>query len=106
MSGDTAIPEEMLDIDTPPVLAGAKILVVDDTPANLVAAEAALSPVKRQIVTASSGQDALACLLEQEFAVVILDVNMPEMDGFETARWIRSREKTQHLPIIFMTAHD
>jgi signal transduction histidine kinase len=106
MSGDAAIPEEMLDIDTHPVLAGAKILVVDDTPANLVAAEAALSSVKRQIVTAISGQDALACLLEQDFAVVILDVNMPEMDGFETARWIRSREKTQHLPIIFMTAHD
>jgi signal transduction histidine kinase len=106
MSGDAAIPEEMLDIDTHPVLAGARILVVDDTLANLIAAEAALSTIKRQIVTATSGQDALACLLEQEFAVVILDVNMPEMDGFETARWIRSREKTQHLPIIFMTAHD
>lgn len=106
MSDDAAIPTEMLDIDTHPVLAGAKILVVDDTPGNLVAAEAALSSLKRQIVTASSGQDALACLLEQDFAVVILDVNMPEMDGFETARWIRARERTQHLPIIFMTAHE
>ena len=103
---DAAIPVELQDIDTHPVVCGARILVVDDTPANLVAAEAALAPLKRQIVTACSGQDALGRLLEQEFALVILDVNMPEMDGYETARWIRSREKTQHLPIIFMTAHD
>ena len=101
-----AIPVELQDIDTHPVISGARILVVDDTPANLVAAEAALSPLKRQIVTACSGQDALGRLLEHEFALVILDVNMPEMDGYETARWIRSRERTQHLPIIFMTAHD
>ncbi|HEY5924731.1 MAG TPA: response regulator [Kofleriaceae bacterium] len=103
---DAAIPVELQDVDTQPVVSGAKILIVDDTPANLVAAEAALEPLKRQIVTACSGQDALGYLLEQEFALVILDVNMPEMDGYETARWIRSRERTQHLPIIFMTAHD
>jgi signal transduction histidine kinase len=101
-----AIPMELQDIDTHPVISGAKILVVDDTPANLVAAEVALAPLKRQIVMASSGQDALGHLLEQEFALVLLDVQMPEMDGYETARWIRSRERTQHLPIIFMTAHD
>ncbi|MDQ3336545.1 MAG: response regulator [Myxococcota bacterium] len=100
------VPFELQDIDTHPVVSGAKILVVDDTPANLIAAEAALAPLKRQVVIASSGQDALGYLLEQEFALVLLDVQMPEMDGYETARWIRSRERTQHLPIIFMTAHD
>jgi signal transduction histidine kinase len=106
MSDFEAIPQELLDLDTHPVITGAKILVVDDTPANLVAVEAALAPLKRQIVTACSGQDALGRLLEQDFALVLLDVQMPEMDGYETARWIRSREKTQHLPIIFMTAYD
>ncbi len=103
---DAAIPVELPDIDTQPIRSGAKILIVDDTPANLVAIEAALEPLQRQLVTACSGQDALGHLLEQEFALVILDVQMPEMDGYETARWIRSRARTQHLPIIFMTAHD
>ncbi len=102
---DGAVQTEMDDVDTSPVFALRQILVVDDTPANLVAAEAALSPLNRTIVTATSGQDALARLLEQDFALVLLDVQMPGMDGFETARWIRSRERCQHLPIIFMTAH-
>jgi two-component system, sensor histidine kinase len=106
MGPDDAIPVELEDIDTHPHVGAAKILVVDDTPANLVAAEVALAPLNRQVVTAGSGQDALGHLLEQEFALVLLDVNMPGMDGYETARWIRSREKTQHLPIIFITAHD
>ncbi|MEJ7602295.1 MAG: response regulator [Kofleriaceae bacterium] len=103
---EAVIRVELQDVDTQPVFGGAKILVVDDTPANLVAAEAALDPLNRQIVMASSGHDALGHLLEKDFALVILDVHMPEMDGFETARWIRSRERTQHLPIIFMTAQD
>src|SRR6188472_1125477 len=68
---DSAIPVELPDVDTHPVVSGAKILVVDDTPANLVAVEAALEPLKRQIVTACSGQDALGHLLEQEFALII-----------------------------------
>src|SRR5688572_15757250 len=103
---EAGVPVELEDVDTHPVICGAKILVVDDTPANLVAAEAALAPLKRQIITARSGHEALGCLLEHEFALVLLDVNMPEMDGYETARMIRARERTQHLPIIFMTAHD
>lgn len=104
-SNEGVVQAEMDDVDTSPVFALRQILVVDDTPANLVAAEAALAPLDRTIVTASSGQDALARLLEQDFALVLLDVHMPGMDGFETARWIRSRERTQHLPIIFLTAH-
>lgn len=103
---DDGIPHEMQDVDTHPIAKAAKILVVDDTPANLVAAEAALGALDRQIVLAASGREALGHLLEQEFALVLLDVQMPEMDGYETARWIRARERTQHLPIIFITAHD
>jgi len=103
---DSGVPLEISDVDTRPVIVAGKILVVDDTVANLVAAEAALAPLERTIVTASSGQEALARLLEEEFAVILLDVNMPEMDGWETARWIRSYERTQHVPIIFMTAQD
>jgi two-component system, sensor histidine kinase len=84
---------------------GCDILVVDDVPANLVAIEAALEPLSQRIVKATSGAEALGKLLEREFAVVLLDVQMPEMDGYETAQWIRSRDKTRHLPIIFVTAH-
>jgi len=103
---DSAVPVPMDEVDTSPITIVRHILVVDDTPANLVAAEAALAPLRRPVITARSGTDALARLLEHEFAVVLLDVYMPDMDGFETARWIRSRERTQHLPIIFLTAHD
>lgn len=85
---------------------GRDILVVDDIAANLLAMEAALEPLGRRVVTASSGTEALSRLLENDFAVIFLDVQMPEMDGYETARWIRSRERTQHVPLIFLTAHD
>jgi signal transduction histidine kinase len=107
MSGnrEPGVPVEVDDVDTRPVLATSKILVVDDTPANLIAAEAALEPLARTVVTASCGAEALAHLLEQEFALALLDVNMPDMDGFELARLIRARERTKLLPIIFMTAH-
>lgn len=82
------------------------ILVVDDVPANIVALEAALEALPCRIVSAGSGSEALGKLLEQEFAVVFLDVQMPGMDGYETAQWIRSRTRTKHTPIIFVTAHD
>jgi len=103
---ESAVPIHLDDVVTRPNLKTAQILVVDDTAANLVAAEAALSSLERRLVMASSGNEALARLLDEEFALVLLDVQMPGMDGYETARWIRSRERTQHLPIIFMTAHD
>ena len=82
------------------------ILIVDDMPANLVAAEAALAPLQRPLVTAMSGEEALEHLLAQDFALILLDVNMPGMDGFEVARMIRGRERTAHVPIIFITAFD
>lgn len=82
------------------------ILLVDDTPANLLALEAVLSDLGQNLVTAHSGRDALKHLLRQDFAVVLLDVNMPEMDGFETAALIRQRPRSEYTPIIFVTAHD
>jgi CheY-like chemotaxis protein len=86
--------------------AGRDILVVDDIPANLLAMEAVLEPLNVRIATASSGKAALAQLLEKDFSLIFLDVQMPEMDGYETAKWIRSRERSRHTPIIFVTAHD
>ncbi|MDF2959870.1 MAG: histidine kinase [Paenibacillus sp.] len=80
------------------------ILLVDDQPENLVALEAVLSDEQYHLVKANSGEAALRCLLTYEFAVIVLDVQMPGMDGFETAQWIKSREKTKSVPIIFVTA--
>jgi signal transduction histidine kinase len=92
------------DDDTPePVTYGHDILVVDDNDTNLVAIEAALSSLGRKLVLARSGVEALARLLEQDFALIILDVAMPGMDGFETARLVRSRARNRATPIIFIT---
>jgi signal transduction histidine kinase len=82
---------------------GRDILVVDDHQTNLIAIEAALTPLGRKMVLAHSGLEALGRLLEQDFALIILDVAMPGMDGFETARMIRSRERNRATPIIFVT---
>jgi PAS domain S-box-containing protein len=80
------------------------ILLVDDRPENLLALEAILEPLGQRLVRASSGEDALRCLLEKEFAVILLDVQMPGMNGFETAELIKARERTRFTPIIFLTA--
>jgi signal transduction histidine kinase len=82
---------------------GRDILVVDDHQTNLIAIEAALSPLGRKLILAHSGIEALGRLLEQDFALIILDVAMPGMDGFETARLVRSRERNRGTPIIFIT---
>src|SRR5882672_1851417 len=82
---------------------GRDILVVDDNQTNLIAIEAALSPLGRKLVLAHSGVEALGRLLEQDFALLILDVAMPGMDGFETAKLVRSRERNRATPIIFIT---
>lgn len=82
------------------------ILMVDDHPENLLALEAILADLGQNLVRAHSGKDALRELLSYEFAVILMDVHMPEMDGFETAALIRNREKLQHTPIIFLTAMD
>ena len=86
-----------------PVSYGRDILVVDDNDTNLIAIEAALAQVGRKLVLARSGVEALARLLEQDFALIILDIAMPGMDGFETARLVRSRARNRATPIIFIT---
>jgi CheY-like chemotaxis protein len=80
------------------------ILVVDDVPEKIMAIEATLNELGQNIVKAYSGREALRCLLKDDFAVILLDVNMPEMDGFETAALIRERKRSEHTPIIFVTA--
>jgi PAS domain S-box-containing protein len=82
----------------------ANILLVDDQPNNLLALEAMLEDLGQNLVRAESGTAALRALLEQEFAAILLDVQMPGLDGFETARLIRQRERSRHTPIIFITA--
>lgn len=80
------------------------ILMVDDTPENLIALEAVLSNLGQNLVKARSGEEALRLLLKHDFAVILLDVNMPGLSGFETAEMIRQRKSTEHIPIIFVSA--
>lgn len=80
------------------------ILLVDDQPQNLLALDAILSEMGENLVQARSGKEALRALLEREFAVILLDVQMPELDGLETASLIRQRDKSRDTPIIFLTA--
>jgi signal transduction histidine kinase len=79
------------------------ILLVDDRPENLLAMQALLQPLGHNLIAARSGEEALRCVLAHEFAVILLDVQMPGMDGFETAELIRGRERSQHIPLIFLT---
>ncbi|HYH48152.1 MAG TPA: ATP-binding protein [Acidimicrobiia bacterium] len=81
-----------------------RVLLVDDRPDNLLAVRAVLEPLGLDLVEADSGEEALRQLLAGEFALIILDVQMPVLDGFETARLIRGRERTRYVPIIFLTA--
>jgi CheY-like chemotaxis protein len=82
----------------------ARVLVVDDHPANRLAVEAVLEPLGHELVMASSGREALGHLLQQEFALILLDVQMDGMDGLETATLIKQTKRTRHTPIIFLTA--
>lgn len=82
-----------------------KILLVDDTPENLLSLEAALTSLNEELVLAYSGRQALLQLLDHDFAAILLDVKMPDMDGFETAELIRSRKRSRHTPILFLTGY-
>ena len=88
-------------IPLPPV----KCLLVDDLEENLLALSALLRRDGVQILTARSGSEALRQVLSHAFAVILLDVNMPDLDGFETAALIRNRKRSAHTPIIFVTAY-
>ncbi|HVW33258.1 MAG TPA: ATP-binding protein [Acidimicrobiia bacterium] len=81
-----------------------RVLLVDDRPDNLLALRAVLEPLAVELVEAASGEEALRHLLAGDFALIVLDVQMPVLDGFETARLIRGRERTRYVPIIFLTA--
>src|SRR5262249_5795455 len=85
-------------------LTRASILVVDDHPANLVALEAVLDPLGHEVIKCSSGEEALRHLLNRDFALILLDVQMPGLDGFKTAQLIKDRPKSRDIPIIFITA--
>ncbi|MBL8955411.1 MAG: response regulator [Myxococcaceae bacterium] len=94
-----ATPAETQKKDVP-----ASVLIVDDRMANLIALEAVLAPLRVDVVKATSGEEALWKLLDREFALVLLDVQMPGMDGFRVASLVRERPSTRALPIIFLTA--
>jgi CheY-like chemotaxis protein len=81
-----------------------KILLVDDRPENLLALESILGSLGHELVTAASGEQALRAVLREDFAVILLDVRMPGMDGFEVASHVRLRERSRDTPIIFLTA--
>ncbi|HEX2297796.1 MAG TPA: response regulator [Pseudonocardiaceae bacterium] len=83
-----------------------KVLIVDDRKENLLALEAIMQGLPVEPVTVTSGEEALKRLLTDDFAVLLLDARMPGMDGFETAGHIKQRERTRHIPIIFLTAVD
>src|SRR5689334_13219803 len=100
---DRAVKTELAIIPEAPSTE-APVLLVDDRTANLVALEAILEPLGHPLVRAVSGKEALLRLLEREFAVILMDVQMPGLDGFQTARIIKERERSRHTPIIFLTA--
>src|SRR5579862_3429040 len=80
------------------------ILLVDDHPENLQVLESVLGDLGQKLVLAQSGREALKQILSEDFAVILMDVHMPGMNGFETASLIRSRERSQFTPILFITA--
>src|SRR6202158_1935843 len=84
--------------------AQASILLVDDRPANLLALEAILDPLGQRLVRAVSGEEALKHVNEEDFAVILMDVRMPEMDGLRAVELIKQREKSASIPIILLTA--
>jgi two-component system sensor histidine kinase/response regulator len=102
----SARPPVRLSADPSEEAGQVNILLVDDQPANLLALEAMLQGLGQNLIKAGSGREALKWLLTDDFAVILLDVKMPDMDGFETAALIRQRDKSRDIPIIFLTAAD
>ena len=80
------------------------ILLVDDRPDKMLAHEVVLAELNQNLVRANSGDEALKRILAQDFAVILLDVQMPGLNGFETAKLIKARERSRYIPIIFLTA--
>ena len=105
MSKDQTQESEPLDPAMGLVEKPAAVLLVDDDPKNLLALQSVLDEENYTLVKARTGDEALLALMEREFAVIVLDVQMPDMGGIELARLIKQRRRTQHIPIIFLTAH-
>src|SRR3984893_17785122 len=105
MTATKSFTEELTN-EVPSVEPKVSVLLVDDQPSNLVALEATLANLGQNMVRARSGLECLRCLLDNDFAAILMDVKMPGMDGFETATLIRERERSQHTPIIFLTAFE
>ena len=82
-----------------------RILLVDDQVRNLEALQAVLHPLGCRLITAQSADEALLALLQHDFAAIVLDIRMPDVDGLELARLIKGRRRTRHVPILFLTAH-
>jgi PAS domain S-box-containing protein len=101
---DTQILTGSADDGAPVPLPTPYLLVVDDTPANLIAFEAALEPLGYPIVLARSGRQALRHLLALDFSLILMDVNMPDLNGIDTVRLIKQSERHRHIPILFITA--
>ncbi|HEY1379040.1 MAG TPA: SpoIIE family protein phosphatase [Gemmataceae bacterium] len=108
MSAVSAVPQLDPPQGDPPPEPGVTVLLVDDQPNNLLALETVLGDLPLNLVKATSGREALGHVLKQDFALILMDVMMPDMDGFETAELIRQRKRSRHTPIIFLTAfaHD
>jgi signal transduction histidine kinase len=102
-SSETAISAESAESLDPP-LPKANILVVDDDERNALALSTVLEDLRQNVMVARSGEEALKQLLRDDFAVILLDVHMPGMDGYETASLIRARQRSRHIPIVFLTA--
>jgi hypothetical protein len=100
-----AASENLMTGDQPLAQDRVRILLVDDSAENLVSLEATLEGLGQELVLARSGMEALRHLLEHDFAAILLDVKMPEMDGFQTAELIRARKRSRHTPILFLTAY-
>ncbi len=83
----------------------AGILIVDDTPSTLLSLQATLGDLAQDVVIASSASGALRALLSRSFGIIILDFQLPDLNGLETARLIRARERCKHIPIIFLTGY-
>jgi two-component system, sensor histidine kinase and response regulator len=87
------------------LLSQASVLIVDDTPANLLALKSVLAPIGAQIVSAGSGDEALKAMLKQDFALIIMDAQMDGLDGYQTMTMIRARDRSRDVPVIFLTAY-
>ena len=101
----TAVPADDLDAGTSPDVETVNILIVDDEPRNLSVLETVLVDPRYRLVRAESADEALLALVAEEFALIILDIQMPGMNGFELAELIKQRKKTAEVPIIFLTAY-